>query len=76
MTKLEYMEYVSSLRKFSEDEEFTRFLTLLTMRSANKKMFQTLKEGNPNISWSQFDLLLMDLEDVRNGYYDASEIGG
>lgn len=73
MTKQEYKEYLDSLREFSKDDKFNRFITLLAMRAANKKMHQTLKEGLVNIPWNQFDLLLMDLEDLRNGAYD---IGG
>ncbi|MGL4970553.1 MAG: hypothetical protein ACRC45_02870 [Cetobacterium sp.] len=74
MTGIEYREYIDSLRTFSNDDKFTRFLTLLTMRASNKKMYQVLKEGNPNVSWNQFDLLLMDLEDVRSGVYDKGGI--
>ncbi|MGL5594107.1 MAG: hypothetical protein ACRDDH_09250 [Cetobacterium sp.] len=73
MTTIETREYIDSLREFSKDEKFNRFLMLLNMRAADKKMYQVLKEGNPSVNWSQFDLLLMDLEDLRSGAYN---IGG
>lgn len=73
MTSVETREYLESLREFSQNEKFNRLLMLLAMRSANKKMYQVLKEGKPNPVWSEYDLLLMDIADLREGAYN---IGG
>lgn len=70
MTVEETREYLESLREFSNNEKFNRFLTLLTMRAADKKMYQILREGKTQVNWNQFDLLLMDLEDLRTGAYN------
>lgn len=76
MTNNEYREYFTSLKEFSNDEKFCRFITLLASRAANKRMSQMLKEGRASGDWSAFDLLLMDLEDLRSGAYEQGGLNG
>lgn len=74
MTNKETLRYLHLLKKFSNDAEFAELLMLLNSRSANKRMYQIMKEGAHNTIWNTFDLLLMDLEDIRTDAYDS--VGG
>lgn len=63
MNKAEYQEYISMCRKYANDKEFRRFLTLHLMRY---QIYITENKINGiNLDINPFDKLISDLSEIQ-----------